>query len=79
MDGESGIYQSDHIGRTIALRFQGTLLAGPLKQVTDSLTPGLLILRIGDYITAPVSYAHRVTVCPVGARLSVTVSSGDSL
>ncbi|MDG3012162.1 hypothetical protein G4X40_18630 [Rhodococcus sp. D2-41] len=70
MDGQP-TYRSDHIGRTVALRYHGTLIAGPLESVTDSLDETSIILRIGDFITVAVHPTHPVTVAPEGYTLSV--------
>lgn len=67
------IYQSNHLGRTIAVRRYGAMLTGPLRSVTDSRTESLLILGIGDYLTVAVPYTWPVTVAPDGYRMSVTV------
>lgn len=69
MDGP--IYQSDHIGRTIAVRAHGTLLVGKLTSVTDSATEPLIVLRIGSHQIVAVHPAHPITVAPVGYRLAV--------
>lgn len=72
MDG-SPIYQSDHIGRIVAVRKGDVIVAGKLRSVTDSLTFPLLVLKIGEFDTA-VHPTHPVTVAPEGYRLSVTAS-----
>lgn len=76
MDGNP-IYQSDHIGRIIAVRQGDSIVAGRLRSVTDSSTEPLLVLRIGDFTTA-VHPTHPVTVAPDGYRLSVTARPTDS-
>ncbi|MBM4517484.1 hypothetical protein GS432_19445 [Rhodococcus hoagii] len=75
MDGNP-IYQSDHIGRIVAVRRRETYIVGPLRSVMDSMTPPLLILEIGEFKTA-VHPAHPVTVAPDGYRLTVVASQID--
>jgi len=69
MDGNP-IYKSDHIGRAIAVRANGALLAGKLCAVTDSATSPLLVLEIG-YHKVAVHPTHPVTVAPEGYQLNV--------
>ncbi|WP_156380544.1 MULTISPECIES: hypothetical protein [unclassified Rhodococcus (in: high G+C Gram-positive bacteria)] len=66
------MYNSDHIGRTVAVRAYGCLHAGKLTAVTDSMTDPLIVLQIGTYQTVAVHPSHRVTVAPVGCKLTVT-------
>lgn len=73
MDGNP-LYESDYLGRTVAVRHGGALIAGPLRSVIDSVDPRYLILGIGDFITVPVTYTQRVTVAPDGGRLSITIT-----
>jgi hypothetical protein len=75
MDGNP-IYQSDHIGRTIAVRYHGAFVAGELRTVMDSLTSPLIILEIG-YFKAAVHPTHPVTVAPEGYRLTVTAKPSE--
>lgn len=69
--GVPSLYQSDHLGRVIAVRQGEAFLAGPLRGVTDSVESPLLILRIGQFTTA-VHPSHPVTVAPDGYRLTIT-------
>lgn len=73
MDGNC-IYQSNHIGRIVAVRRRETYIVGPLRSVMDSMTPPLLVLGIGDFTTA-VHPTHPVTVAPEGCRLKVVAST----
>ncbi|MCZ9635138.1 hypothetical protein [Rhodococcus sp. BH5] len=70
-DGEPNLYQSDRIGRTVAVRHHGAIVAGTLRTVTDSLTYPLIILEIG-YFKVAIHPTHPVTVAPEGYRLAVT-------
>ena len=73
---ENCSYQSDHIGRTVAVRVRGTIVAGKLEAVTDSVIAPLLILRIGDF-SAAIHPAHPVMVAPEGYRLTVTATTRE--
>jgi len=71
------IYASEHVGRIVAVRRGPTVIAGPLKSVTDSLTEPLLILEIGEFKTA-VLPDHPVTVAPAGHRLTIVARPADA-
>lgn len=68
------IYQSAHLGRTIAVRRGGAIIAGPLRSVTDSAVLGRLVLGIGETETVAVGYTHPISVAPARSRLSITVT-----
>ncbi|ASN72014.1 hypothetical protein 7S2_21 [uncultured Caudovirales phage] len=75
MDGNP-IYQSDHIGRIVAVRKGDTVIAGPLRSVLDSIQAPGIILEIGEFRTS-VHPSHPVTVAPDGCRLTVVASRKD--
>lgn len=70
-DGEASMYMSDHIGRTIAVRKNGTIIAGPLQGVFDSASSKTrIVLEIGEFRVG-LHPTHPVTVAPEGHRLTV--------
>ncbi|MGB7237801.1 MAG: hypothetical protein WBD41_17725 [Rhodococcus sp. (in: high G+C Gram-positive bacteria)] len=73
MDGNP-IYRSAHLGRIIAVRRGGAIIAGPLRSVTDSVVLGRLVLGIGDTETVAVGYTHPISVAPARSRLSIIVT-----
>lgn len=77
MDGNP-IYKSDHIGRIVAVKQRGAMIAGRLESVTDAGVEPFLVLQIGDFRTA-VHPAHPVTVAPAGCRLTITATAQGNM
>lgn len=65
-----GLYRSPYVGDIVAVRYRGTLVAGRLKSITDSVDKPLLVFRIGMTSVA-IHPAQLITVAPADYTLSV--------